>query len=259
VLYLVGDVPFFERPDCDVLIVQDIYHPPFDVDIFLPASSFAESGGSLINLEGRVQDVVQVEAPPEGAVTGFMRPDWRIFAELAGALESGAMPYGSIGDVRDDIRRAAPDFPAMPDREPRRMKPIEGGDAASAPPADGAEGDYWLVAIPGGYGHRGIDLVSKVGGLGDLGLEEGFRMNPADLAALGLKSGDRIEITYDRGTPAVPGTVKQDVECPAGAVYYARPVAFGGLGHKKELEPLFRLGANPGRVRIARIGEDRHV
>ncbi len=259
VLYLAGDVPFFERPDCDVLIVQDIYLPPFDVDIFLPASSFAESGGTLINLEGRVQDIVQVEAPPEGAVTGFMRPDWRIFAELAGALKSGAMPYGSIQDVRADIRRAVPDYPPAPDRKPRKMKPIEGWDTAPAAPADGGEGNHWLVAVPGGYRHRGIDLASKVGGLSDLGLEEGFRMNPADLADLGLKSGDRIEITYDRGAPAVPGTVKQDVECPAGAVYFARPVAFGGLAHKKEHEPLFHLGANPVRVRIARTREDRHV
>jgi Molydopterin dinucleotide binding domain len=139
------------------------------------------------------------------------------------------------------------------------MKPIEGWEAAPAAPADGGEGDRWLVAVPGGYRHRGIDLASKVGGLSDLGLEEGFRMNPADLADLGLKSGDRIEITYDRGAPAVPGTVKQDVECPAGAVYFARPVAFGGLAHKKEHEPLFHLGANPVRVRIARTREDRHV
>jgi hypothetical protein len=259
VLYLAGDVPFFERPDCDILIVQDIYLPPFDVDIFLPASSFTESGGSIINLEGRVQEVVQVEAPPEGAVTGFMRPDWHIFAKLAGALKSGAMPYGSIGDVRADIRRAVPDFPPTPDRKPRRMKPIEGWETASATPLNGGEGDHWLVTVPGGYRHRGIDLASKVGGLGDLGLEEGFQMNPADLAALGLKSGDQIEITFDRGTPAILGTVKQDVECPAGAVYVARSAAFGGLGHKKELEPIFRLGANPVRIRIARSREDRHV
>jgi len=259
VLYLVGDVPFFERPECDFLIVQDIYLPPFEVDAFLPAASFAESGGTLVNLEGRVQDIVQVEAPPEGAVTGFMRPDWRIFSDLARALKSVAMPYVSIGDVRDDIRTAVPDYPSQPDRKPRRMKPIEGWEPSVANHGNGGEGDLWLVAIPGGYHHRGIDLASKVGGLGELGLEEGFRMNPADIEARGLKSGDRIDIFFDRGSPAVSGTVKPDIECPAEAVYYARPVAFGGLGHRRELEPLFHIRGNPVRVRIVRTQEERHV
>ena len=63
VLYLVGDIPFLERPDCDFLIVQDIYLPPFKVDAFLPAATFAESGGTLVNMEGRVQEIVQVEQP----------------------------------------------------------------------------------------------------------------------------------------------------------------------------------------------------
>jgi NADH dehydrogenase/NADH:ubiquinone oxidoreductase subunit G len=58
VLYLVGDIPFIERPDCDFLIVQDTYLPPFKVDAFLPAASFGEAGGTLVNVEGRHAVVV---------------------------------------------------------------------------------------------------------------------------------------------------------------------------------------------------------
>ncbi len=54
VLYLAGDVPFTWRPACDVVIVQDLYLPPFDVDVFLPAASFAEAAGTLTDLAGGV-------------------------------------------------------------------------------------------------------------------------------------------------------------------------------------------------------------
>jgi len=43
VIYLVGQTPFLERPDCDYVISQDTYYPPFPIDAFLPAASFAES------------------------------------------------------------------------------------------------------------------------------------------------------------------------------------------------------------------------
>jgi hypothetical protein len=58
-----------------------------------------------------------------------------------------------------------------------------------------------LVAGPRLY-YRGIDLVSKVGGLKELGLEEGFRMSPEDLETLGLKSGDSILVTTGSGLSA---------------------------------------------------------
>jgi formate dehydrogenase alpha subunit len=253
VLYLAGDVPFTERPECDFLIVQDIYLPPFEVDAFLPAASYAESGGTLVNIEGRVQELVPIESPLEGAVTGFMRPDWRIFSDVARAMKSEALSYATVHDVIEDICRTIPDFPARPDRQPRRMTPIEGLE--SPPPAhvDERGGDFWLVAAPGGYRHRGIDLSSKVGGLSELGLEEGFRMNPADLESLGLNNGDRIEVAFDQGLPRVPGTVKRDAECPPGVIACARTVISRIPSRPREHDALLRLRGNPVRVRVARM------
>src|SRR4030042_1031930 len=89
------------------------------------ASSCVEAGGTLINMEGRVQQVVRVENPPEGAVFGFMRPDWRIFADIAKALGSQALNYQSAADVFKEIRGAVPGFPAEADRTPRRIKPLD--------------------------------------------------------------------------------------------------------------------------------------
>jgi predicted molibdopterin-dependent oxidoreductase YjgC len=253
VIYLVGDISFFERPDCDFLIVQDIYLPPFKVDAFLPASTFAETGGTLVNIEGRVQEVVPVEALPEGVVAGFMRPDWRIFSDLADSLKCPAMNYKTAQDIIKEIRKAVPDFPARMNRKPRRMKAIDDLSMEKSTAGKIAEGDFLLVAEPGGYRHRGVDISSKVGGLGELTLEEGFRMHPDDIDSLGLKNGDRLTLSFDSGKIRATAAVKRDPECPRGVIYFTRPVVFGGLKHRRELWPFYVLKENPIRVNIARI------
>ncbi|MCX6840982.1 MAG: molybdopterin-dependent oxidoreductase [candidate division WOR-3 bacterium] len=255
VIYLVGDVPFVERPDCDFLIVQDIYLPSFKVDAFLPAATFAETGGTLVNMEGRVQEIIQIESQPEGPVTGFMRPDWQIFSDLAGALQYPGMNYRTSQDVDEDIHRAVPDFPLRPDRMPRRMKtPTEDGRPKTEEPRTRNQepGTFLLVAEPAGYRHRGIDISSKVGGLGELALEEGFRMNPEDIASLGVADCEQVTVSLDKGDISASGPVKSNSECPKGVVYYTRPVVFGGLGHRRALWPLFRLAENPVRVSVIR-------
>ena len=252
VIFLVGDVPFFERPDCDFLIVQDIYLPPFKVDAFLPASSFAEAGGTLVNIEGRVQEVVRVEDLPEGAVTGFMRPDWRIFSDLARSLDRPSWDYKTWQDITEEIHTAVPGFPAGADRKPRRMKAIELPAVVKYAGGTRGDGNFLLTAEPAGFRHRGIDISSKVGGLAELALEEGFRMHPEDLESLGLKTGDRITVSFDGAGAGAPAAVRADIECPKGVVLFTRPVVVGGLIHRRELAPLYDLGQNPVRIHVCR-------
>lgn len=257
VIYLVGAVPFFERPECEFLIAQDIYYPPFEVDAFLPAASFAEAEGTLTNLEGRVQRVVRVENLPDGAVNGFVRPDWFIFSRLAERLGSRELRYEDAAAVLKEISAAVPGFPARPDRKPRRLTtkgrlPIEKRTAAPA-----GRGAYTLVAEPGGFAHRGVDLAAKVEGLGELALEEGFRFCPEDLDKLGLASG--AEVTVAVGRIRVTAAARADAECPPGVIYYHRPSTYGGLEHRAGLEPLYALGASPlkATVRAAKSAAGR--
>jgi len=251
VLYLVGESPFFERPDCDFLIVQDIYKPPFEVDVFLPAASFAEAGGTAVNVEGRVQEIVQVENAPESAVHGFMRPDWRIFSDLAKALGSDALKYKEAKDVLREIGNTIPGFPNKPNRKPRRLvlsNPLKDSRRSNGGMGDGK---FLLVAEPAGYRHRGIDISKVVGGLGELALEEGLRMHPEDLRVLGVENGATVTVTLGNGNAEVTGIAKADAECPLRVIYFTRPVAFGGLSHRKDLKTLYCLTENPVRVDIA--------
>jgi hypothetical protein len=271
VIYLVGEVPFFTRPQCDFVIAQGLYSPPFEVDAFLPAASFAEAEGTLVNIEGRVQRLVRIEDLPDGAATGLVRPDWFIFSQLAQRLGSSAWPYQNAKAVLQEISAAIPGFPAEADRRPRKLTPqtdsglgigdwglsLEASSAGvpqppSPIPSRGKGGSFLLVAEPGGFGHCGVDLSSKVEGLGELGLEEGFRLHPEDLGRLGLKPGEHLTVRLDE--VSVTGPVRADAECPPGTVYFHRPVAFGGLEHRAEFEALYRWGSNPIRVEVQRAG-----
>lgn len=248
VIYLVGQAPFLERPDCDFLISQDIYFPPFAVDAFLPAASFAESHGTLTNIEGRVQELVRIENPPEGAVTGFVRPDWRIFAELSQKLDCKALKYENEAAILKEIHQAVPHFPAKPDREPRQLKAKSELVIEKKNQVPAGKGEFLLMVEQGGFQHRGMDLSGVVEGLGELGLEQGLRLNPEDLERLELKPGDTVTVSLDGKKLVLKA--KADPDCPAGTVYAFQPLNFGGLSALQGLEFFHGLPSNPVRVSI---------
>ena len=144
VLYLVGEAPFTTRPDYDVVIAQDLYLPPFEVDAFLPAASFAEAAGTLTNIEGRVQELAAVEDRPAGGAHGYPRPDWKIFSDLASRLGRSDLEYADAAAVREAIRGEVKGFPAEQDRSPRRLRadgPRRGRPAGDVAAAAGARAD----------------------------------------------------------------------------------------------------------------------
>ncbi len=265
VIYLAGEAPFFRRPGSDFVISQGIYRPPFEVDVFLPAASFAEAEGTLVNIEGRVQRIARIEDLPDGAVTGFARPDWAIFRELARRLGSPGWSYDDAASVLREVSREIPRFPSEADRMPRRLAPVtklaRRAETARAAREEaevaGEASTFLLVAEPGGFGHCGVDLSSKVKGLGELGLEDGFRLHPEDLGRLGLKPGERMTVRL--GAVSVTAPVRADNECPLGSITFYRPVAFGGLEHRTEFEPLYRRDSYPVRVHAERAGGERGI
>ena len=260
VIYLVGEAPFQERPECDFLISQDTYLPPFPVDAFLPAASFAEAGGTLTNIEGRVQKIVQIENPADGAVSGFVRPDWRIFAELSEKLSCQALHYENVADILLEIHQTIPNFPATANRKPRRMtvenEPVFNGKNQ----APAGKGDFLLIVEYGGFQHRNTDLATVVEGLGELALEQGLRIHPDDLHRLGAEAGGALLVTLDDRTLELQ--TKEDRDCPAGTVYACQPLTFGGLSACQGNRFFIDLPSNPIRVNLTvptKPLEERHV
>lgn len=136
----------------------------------------------------------------------------------------------------------------MPDRMPRLLKPRIDLPIESHRKRVIGTGDYLLIAEPAGFRHRGIDLSYVVEGLSELALEQGFLMNPDDLAKLGIKDGELINISVNNFEIAV--IARADEDCPAGSIYFYRPTGFGGLAACQNLEPLYRLKANPIKVDV---------
>jgi len=256
VLWLVGANPFFERPDCDFLIVQDLYEPDFDCDLFLPASSFLESSGTLINVEGRVQHLTGTEDLPDSVRFGRARPDWWIFSRLAKALNTGDFEYESDEDVRREISSTVPGFPMADNLDrARRLLKIPGAvpvplpsDESPLPKGDG----YVLVLQPEGYTHRGISITSKVEGLGILDPEHGFYISSIDAEKIGVLEGGLIEVRTGDVRGSAPARISP--ELPEGVIYLYVPDALGGLSDRKHLEQIFRLKLNPIQVEVKSSG-----
>jgi hypothetical protein len=245
VLYLVGEAPFSSRPDYDVVIAQDLYLPPFEVDAFLPAASFAEAAGTITNLEGRVQEIAAVEDVPPGGAHGFPRPDWKIFSDLAARLGRPDLEYADAAAVRAAIRGEVKGFPPEQDRSPRRLRTDgpdrpRAGDAATAAharataPSIAGRGRFVLVPEPAGFRHRGIDLSDVVEGLAELRLESGLRLNPDDLARLGVEPGGTVTLSMEStegGRTARLFEARPDPGCPRGAAYVSQTSQDPALSH----------------------------
>jgi assimilatory nitrate reductase catalytic subunit len=114
-LLVVGSNPVVSTPDgmevsarlrsLDLLVVSDFFlsETAALADVVLPSAQWAEEGGTMTNLEGRVLRRRRVVAPPAG-----VRTDVEILCDLAGRLGAGVgFDFGSEREVFEELRRAS--------------------------------------------------------------------------------------------------------------------------------------------------------
>jgi NADH-quinone oxidoreductase subunit G len=82
-------------------------------DLALPAATFAEATGTLVNNEGRAQRYYQVFVPQDGP-----RPAWRILRDLIEARKPGAAPWAACEQVTVELARANPALAAVLEATP---------------------------------------------------------------------------------------------------------------------------------------------
>ncbi|WP_412841882.1 molybdopterin-dependent oxidoreductase, partial [Aeromonas dhakensis] len=68
-------------------------------NLVLPAASFAEADGTLINMEGRAQRFFQVYAPAFYNADIQVRESWRWLAALQGALDRKPLRWNTFDEV----------------------------------------------------------------------------------------------------------------------------------------------------------------
>jgi predicted molibdopterin-dependent oxidoreductase YjgC len=96
----------------EFIVVLDAFATPAvrAAHAVLPIASFAETEGTITNMEGRIQKLHRANEPP-----GEARAGWQVLAELCARFEVGAS-YSSAADVFREITQAAPRYAGMGQR-----------------------------------------------------------------------------------------------------------------------------------------------
>jgi ferredoxin len=80
-LYTIGVAPRLNKK-YKTIIVQDSFLPPYEFDLFLPAASFVEIDGTVVNITGRIERVRRAAEP-----FGNSKPDLWIVKEIGKSLK----------------------------------------------------------------------------------------------------------------------------------------------------------------------------
>lgn len=224
----------------EFLVVQDIFLTETArlADVVLPAASFAETDGTFVNTERRVQRVRKAVEPP-----GEARDDWRIVADLSARL-GYPMRYAGAAEIWDELRRAAPIFggityerlekggiqwPCPTEDHPGttylHAELWEGEQTAYfqpvpyTPPAEVPDAEYPLVLTTGRRraAYHTQTQTGRSPGLRKILPHEALEMNPADGARLGLAEGQSVRVVSRRGEVAAP--LRLTDRSPEGTVF----------------------------------------
>jgi formate dehydrogenase major subunit len=251
-MYVLGENPAMSDPDLaharealsdlDHLVVQDLFltETAFHADVVLPASAFAEKGGTFTNTDRRVQLARPVVAPPGDArqdlwivqeIARRMGLPWtypgpaEVFTEMASLMPSlrhvtwerlereGAVTYPTDGanEPGHEIIFYA-GFPTASGRA--RFSPAD-----VAPPDEVPDANYPLVLSTGRvleHWHTG-SMTRRTGVLDAIEPEAFAFLSPRELARHGLSAGDPIRLETRRGEIGV--RVRADRDVPEGMVF----------------------------------------
>lgn len=102
-------------------------------DLILPAASFAESDGTLVNQEGRAQRYFQVFDPSFYDHSIVMNESWRWLHSLQTEAQMREIDWSQLDDVIADCVAALPQFAPIVDAAPKASFRIRGQKLARSP------------------------------------------------------------------------------------------------------------------------------
>ena len=176
--------------------------------VMLPIGTFAETAGTFVNMEGRVQSFHATVKPP-----GQARPAWKVLRMLGALLDMPGFHAESLPEVRAAI---APDLQAWASQGlGNEIEPMPQWQVESP-----STGRLERIAEIGPY--AGDPIVRRSRPLqktADGRAARSARLNPATAASLGLKAGDTVRARQG-GEAELP--VVLDAGTPEGCVRIAR-------------------------------------
>jgi len=178
--------------------------------VILPIAPSAETAGTFVNMEGRVQSFHAVAKP-----RGETRPGWKVLRMLGSMLGLPGFEAETIDAVRASI---APDLQAWADAGlSNALAPFPFTLAA---PASGLERvAEWPIYGTDPQVRRAASLQKTA----DAKSASRARMNAATALAAGLAAGDRVRVRQGGGEAVLE--VALDAALPDGCVRIARGIA----------------------------------
>ncbi len=190
--------------------------------LMLPIAAFAETAGTLVNVEGTWQSFRGVVPPP-----GEARPGWKVLRVLGNLLDLPGFDQDSQAEVATEVSNLCADA--------RPSNALRGTLKASSAPA----ADLWRIGNVPLYRLdllvRRAPALQRARGAGCFNAH----LHPEQAAALGLAAGD--EVIVRQGEASVRTQVSLSATVPLGCARI--PAAMAGSEH---------LGVQIGPLSIAK-------
>ena len=254
-LLVAGADPLATRPrpaDLQLLVVQELVmtETARQADVVLPAAAPGERDGTFTNLERWVQRFDAGLMPPDAA-----RPDWSIFRQLANLLGAD-WSYASVGSILAEMAHTIPLYAGMSHEQLARPVPLsrrmshyiyagmsyqtevrEGLQWPTAaedetttlqlawvdPPEPPSPGSGYTLVSPRVL-YDGGTLLAETALLSRRLAQEQLSISRADAEALGVASGEPVQITANNGQ-SLTIACRVDGQVPPGVLVLARNLA----------------------------------
>jgi formate dehydrogenase (NADP+) alpha subunit len=252
-IYMMGENPVLTDPDIkhvkealsklDFFVFQDIFLNETAVyaHVILPACSYAEKDGTFTNTERRIQLIRKAIEP-----IGESKEDGWIISQIAKRMGGKGFEYKDPAAVMDEIAKLTPSMGGVSHKrledgslqwpcpsadhpgtcilhEAVFSRPSGKGNFVAVkyvPSVEKISAAYPLLLMTGRrLVHYNACMTSKVEILNILMSEEEFRINPADAAPLGIRTGDMVQVTSRSGEVKVRAIVTEQV--PPGVTHMA--------------------------------------
>jgi predicted molibdopterin-dependent oxidoreductase YjgC len=227
-----GRIPF--------LVVQDLFMTDTAsmAEVVLPAASFAETGGSLLNVTGRIQAMPDAVRPP-----GQARPNWWIITQIAARMVDSrrkrAWDFSGPMEILAEIAKVLPgyrdlDMASMVGAGWQRPRPEATAKrflTRVEPVPSRPDPDYPLILIAGHALYDRGTLLRRTDLIRGLVPEAYVAIHPADAERFGLADGDdaslisavgQLGLTVRVSTKVVPGVAYAPLnlsEAPLGVLF----------------------------------------
>ncbi len=247
-LFIMGENPIMSEPDAnevaerfendlEFLAVQDVFMTETAeyADVVLPATSWAERGGTVTNTDRRVQLM-----RPATTVPGNTRHDLDILSELGMRLFGDGFEFADVEEVFEEIRQVTPSYHGITydalGEEGIQWPCLEPGDAGDQylyeetfdtdnglgkirgvlhqPPKEVPDDEYPLILTTGRLEeHYNTGTMTTRSPILQRRTPENFvDIHPTDAQARGIEDGDYVKLRSRRGEIVLEANVTEDIK-----------------------------------------------